>query len=92
MKVFKYPLELADKIVLKMPENAQMLCVQVQYGSVCLWAAVDPEAPDEKRTIYVRGTGHELGMAAVSKYIGTFQLTGGALVFHVFDGGSSPFE
>lgn len=89
MKIFKYPLEIRDRIVIQMPIGAVLLHVDVQREMPCLWAAVDPEEADEGRVIYVRGTGHELGRVAVSKYVGTFQMLDGELVWHVFDGGSA---
>lgn len=88
MTIWKYPLTAASG--LRMPQGARLLAVQVQAEDVCLWALVDPEAPMVTRTIRVFGTGHTVRLAPTDTYIGTFQLSGGALVFHVFDGGEAP--
>jgi hypothetical protein len=85
--IWKYPLTAASG--LRMPRGARLLTVQVQAEDVCLWALVDPEAPMVTRTIRVFGTGHTVKLAATDAYIGTFQLSGGALVFHAFDGGEA---
>jgi hypothetical protein len=70
-----------------MPEGAQVLCVQNQ-GPVhtplpFLWAKVNTEKKLVPKKILIRGTGHPLEGDA--HYIGTFQIDGGDLVFHVFE-------
>lgn len=87
MKVFKYPLEVTDRQHITMPIGAEILSVQAQNGNLCLWAKVDPAAQSEVRTFHVSGTGHDLPNDA-GKYVGTAQMLGGALVWHVFDAGS----
>lgn len=82
-RVFKYPLETTDEQTVHMPRGAHPLCVQVQ-GGPCLWAMVDDQQPTEPRTIRVIGTGHPIPDADRLDYIGTYQLHGGALVFHIF--------
>ena len=82
--IWKYPLDVADHQVLNIPAGAEILCVQVQNGQACLWALVNADAPPARRGIFIHGTGHEVNRLA-GKYIGTFQLMGGALVFHVFE-------
>ncbi len=49
-----------------------------------IWALVDTDAPEEARVFHVRGTGHPAD--ALGRYVGTFQIDGGALVFHLFEG------
>ena len=82
--IWKFPLEVTDEQRIEMPEAADILCVQVQGGVPCLWAAVIPDAAKVKRTVAVYGTGHPMKTRQADKYVGTFQLQGGALVFHVF--------
>lgn len=67
-----------------MPVGAKILTVQVQNGIPCMWAMVDPDASTEEVTIRVHGTGHPICDSAKLEYIGTFQIYGGGLVFHVF--------
>lgn len=67
-----------------MPLDSHILCVQVQGGTPCLWARVDPNAPSVARRILVFGTGHSI--EGHPDYIGTYQLSGGSLIFHVYEG------
>lgn len=83
--IYKYPLTPKAYQVVEMPKHAKILCVQSQNGTPCLWAEVDTDQSTETRTFYVHGTGHELE-SGVLVYIGTVQLHGGALVFHVYEG------
>lgn len=83
-RIFKYPLEVTDEQVVVMPAGAVILCVQLQGPTPCLWAIVNPDAPKTKRRIDTYGTGKTLAEAP-GYYIGTYQLHGGGLVFHVFD-------
>lgn len=82
-RVYKYPLLLGDWTSVRMPEGALPLCVQVQDGAPCLWARVDIDKPPVTHHFRIAGTGHDLG-SNVGRHIDSFQLHGGALVFHVF--------
>lgn len=77
--IWKFPL--AEEI--EMPKKAKVLTVQVQRDIPCIWAVVDPSADREVRRFVIVGTGHSMNRKG--PYIGTFQLEGGALVFHVFE-------
>lgn len=83
--IWKFPLEIEGEQVLQMPLGSEILCAQVQEGRLCLWAIVDSEMPRERRTIVIVGTGHPMGEPADYDYIGTAQMNGGALVWHVFE-------
>lgn len=86
--VWKFPLDACDHQVLVMPEGAKLLCVQTQFGCPCIWALVWCEAPKVSRRIIIHGTGHPVEPTTTEHdYVGTFQLSGGSLIFHVFDGG-----
>lgn len=77
-----------------------MLCVQVQGYAPYLWVIVDEQAPrDQPRRFRLAGTGHKLDVVDPSynpspdncgRYVGTFQLDGGALVFHLFEVTEAP--
>jgi hypothetical protein len=75
---------LTTECTLDMPQGAKILTVQEQHGEPQLWALVDSNAPQERRTFRVYGTGHCCATDP-GDYIGTFQLHGGGLVFHVFE-------
>lgn len=83
-KIFKYPLETTGVQTIDMPEGAEILTVQTQREVPCLWTLIDPNAPPLKRTIEIFGTGHEVTDGS-RRYIGTYQLYNGKLVFHCFE-------
>ena len=56
-----------------MPKDAEILTIQTQNETPCIWALVNPE-----HDIY-----YDMGINR--KYINTFQLGGGSLVFHLFE-------
>ena len=88
-RVYKYPLYMGDWVTVTMPEGAEPLCVQMQHGVPCLWARVVVGNPPTSHHFRIAGTGHDLG-SNIGKYIGTFQMHSGDLVFHVFaDGGAA---
>lgn len=86
--IWKYPITILEEQTVEMPIGARILSVQMQGGGLVLWALVDPEANREKRRIAVHGTGHPVDIAETRHFIGTVQTNGGALVWHVFDGGT----
>ncbi len=83
-KIYKYPLEMVDTQIVAMPEGAQIISVQMQGDTLCLWAIVDiePELPVTNRQIEIIGTGN-LFMQTNRLYIATAQC--GPLVWHVFE-------
>lgn len=81
--IHKFPVKLAEKQVIAMPRNADILCMQIQYGTPHIWAAVEDTEPFEERVFYLSGTGHELPRdAGPSEYVGTWQE--GPYVWHLF--------
>ena len=86
--IYKYPLEVTDVRNISLPIGAEILTIQAQNETPCLWALIDPnEKAIEIRTIEIFGTGHPVGydMGVSRKYISTFLLRGGQLVFHAFE-------
>lgn len=87
--IWKFPLLVANFQQVEMPTDAEILTVQLQGEvTLCLWALVDPLAEKQKRGIWIHGTGHpiEYYEKRHGRYINTFQLNHGTLVFHVFEG------
>lgn len=83
--IWKFPLAVTGVQVVSIPLPAQVLTIQPQgTDSVCLWAEVDPEGQRTDVEILIAGTGHELPERRM-RYINTFQLRGGSLVFHAFE-------
>ena len=80
--IYKYKLVPAETQAIIMPEGAKVLTVQVQRGCPCLWALVESTNPPIARHFRIYGTGENF---VHGEYIGSFQLAGGDLVFHVFE-------
>jgi hypothetical protein len=84
--IWKFKLQTTDEQQILMPKGSEILTVQIQDGEPCIWAMInEPNAEAEKRYIEVFGTGNPILSHGPRKYIGTYQLRGGALVFHVFE-------
>ena len=83
--IWKFELVTTDYQTLRIPVEAKFLCVQVQDEVPCIWVVVDPSNPVEEYNFRIFGTGHifDIEMES-SQYIGTYQLSNGSLVFHVF--------
>lgn len=86
--IYKTPLACALQQDIPMPHNAEVLSLQTQNGVPCIWWRTPfPMGPVESapgRRFYTHGTGHMLH-EDVGRFIGTYQLDGGRLVFHVFE-------
>lgn len=82
--IYKYPMPIEDNVDIPMPMGARILTVQMQYGTPCVWAVVDTDAPLSIRRLHWMGTGHPLP-SRDDIYIGTVQLMDGVLVFHLFE-------
>lgn len=67
-----------------MPEGAEILSVQMQGSTFCLWALVSVDAPKQRRVIEIIGTGNP-ARDIERKYISTAQMAGGLLVWHFFE-------
>lgn len=86
--IHKFPLSSQDRFKLALPIGAQIIAVQTQRDIPMIWAIVTPNADTEPRTFEMVGTGHPLPQLATGerrKYLATFQLYGGSLVFHFFE-------
>jgi hypothetical protein len=85
--IWKFPLSVTDHQVIEMPSDAICLSVAVQAGVVCLWVEVDPATEPKKRLIRIYGTGHPMSEFP-GRYLNSFMLMGGDLVFHAYDCGA----
>lgn len=84
--IWKFAVQPEDSFKVTMPKGAKVLSVATQHGAPMMWALVDADAAPVERRVHVFGTGHAVpaSVAMGSEFAGTFQLHGGALVFHVF--------
>lgn len=84
-QIWKYELSTTDDQTIKMPMGAEILTVQMQHRKPCIWALVNTTAKLTERNIEIFGTGNPISVVGERKYIGTYQLLDGGLVFHVFE-------
>lgn len=83
--IFKYEFPIASDFSLEMPEGANVVSVQMQGETPCMWATVDNQAKPVRRAFSILGTGQSLpglweqGM----RFIGTFQQP--PFVWHLFE-------
>ena len=85
LKVFKYPIPIADTFEIDMPGGAVVLHVDTQQGQPQLWALVSPEAPLILRRFRFAGTGHPIDANSRPAYCRTFKMRSDALIFHIFE-------
>lgn len=83
--VYKYKIELQDEQIVKLPRGVKILNVDTQDSEIFIWALVDTERDLREIKILIRGTGHEIISCINKKYIGTIQLLGGKLIYHIFE-------
>ena len=84
--IYKYELDVDDEQLLVLPAKAAILTVQVVDEVPYVYAVVDLDTEEtEERHILTFGTGHHIEDNLKAHYIGTYQLHGGKLVFHVFE-------
>lgn len=81
--IWKYTLEITAQQTIRIPEGAKILCVQTQFNKPFIWADVDPDFTKAERIFLITPTGGPV--PSHSEYIGTFQIDGGQLVFHLYE-------
>jgi len=84
-QIWKYFLEVTEKQEIVMPAGAEFLTVQVQRDIPYIWVCVNPDNELETRQIRIHGTGHNINDCENFKYISTFQMHDGSLIFHAFE-------
>lgn len=84
-QIWKYIVLMDDFLEITMPEDSTILTIQAQRGTPCIWVLVDPTAKKVTRHFRLAGTGHPIEPQHAGKYIGTFQIHNGSLVFHLFE-------
>jgi hypothetical protein len=81
-QIWKFTISFDGEI--RMPVGSRPLSVQMQNGQPVLWAIVDIANDKAIARFHVAGTGHDLP-DNIGRFIDTFQMEDGALVFHVFE-------
>lgn len=81
--VFKFDLTLETHQNIKIPRDHQILSIQTQRGKPRMWVRVNPESEPTTVALHTVCTGCPFAFD-VSKFLGTYQVQSGDLVFHVF--------
>ena len=82
--VWKYVLK-QDTTTVDIPEDSKFLSVQIQGGEPVMWWEVDPNKTKYTYHFAIVGTGWENSVYPNYNYLGTFQVMGGAFVFHLYE-------
>jgi hypothetical protein len=94
-RIWKFPLAVTDYQTVKMPAGARVLSVDVVRTDLVAYALCNPNAEPRERTCLIVGTGNPIEEYAAVEwvetmdFIGTVQMLGGQLVWHVFFGQES---
>ena len=84
-QIWKYTFH-PDTKSFDIPKGANIISVDNQHENICMWAEVDTDQPEETRYFEVIGTGHNYPAGFVTlEYIGSVQLSGGSLIFHIYE-------
>lgn len=83
MKIFKYEIPIEDEFTLKLPHSSQILSFQCQKGKPYIWVLHPENKPLVDHHFSLIGTGHHIKPCECN-FIGTVQLLGGDLVYHLF--------
>lgn len=78
--IWKYLLDVDDTNDIEMPIGAELLKVDMQHGSVCIWVKVDDSLEKEKRTFKIYGTGHLIDVNRKTHSITTIICEGDTIV------------
>ena len=82
--IWKFPVPIMGRVRIEMPEDAKVLFAAVQHDEPCFWAEVSPDNKTVMRDFRIYGTGHRLPDDP-GRYLGTFIMNQGTLVFHVYE-------
>ena len=81
-RIWKFPLTLNDEAEVEMPEGSEVISVDNQGGTICLWAICSPAMPTDIRRFAIVGTGNPMP-TKLKKFIGT--VIQHPFVWHVFE-------
>jgi hypothetical protein len=85
MKIWKTELQMSPRTSVLLPRAARVLCVQTQNERPCVWFEFDEERYGvDEITFFIATTGSQFNMPLEAKYLGSFQLSGGTFVGHVY--------
>ena len=79
----KWTLNVIDEQSLRLPQDAEILCIRVEDGRPQLWALVDHDKPIVIRKFFTYYSGQvAMPVGDLGQYIGSYEIN---FVFHVFE-------
>lgn len=84
MVIWKAKLQIRDRQNIEVPAGATILTSQIQKDELVLWYQCIENSAKVLRKIAIYGTGNPMP-SNPGKYISTFQMKNGDLVFHVYE-------
>lgn len=94
--IHKYPVQIQNLFTIQMPAGAEVVHVALQRDEPFMWVKIDTSQPLKLYEFGVFGTGEDMtdtgndyphnNPVAHAPHLGTFLMSGGALVFHLFGG------
>ena len=85
LTIHKFPIKSTNNISIRAARGARPLCVQVQDGAPCVWMLLDAAREQCKHLFRIYGTGWDMDdTVRMEQYVGTFQVDGGMLIWHLF--------
>ena len=78
----KWTLNVTDEQSLRLPQDAEILCIRVEDGRPQLWALVDHDKPIVIRKFFTYYSGAAMPVGDLGQYIGSYEIN---FVFHVFE-------
>lgn len=87
MKIYKYPLDFAERQTLTLPIGSDLLHVAEQGDLCCLWVRIPEDVIEtEDRVIVTAPTGESpIDDSKIMLHISTVLMDGGRLVWHFFE-------
>lgn len=85
--IWKYIIPKTETFTTSIPNGVRFLSAQTQDGIPQMWFTVETTLEMEDRKFFIALTGREIheDLFPVSDYLGTFQLSNGAIVCHLFE-------
>jgi hypothetical protein len=86
LTIHKYQLDATTAQELSVTKEGRILSVAEQRNNIVVYAMVDTDEQEKDHyEVFVIGTGHHIPLDALEgRFLGTVNLHGGSLMFHVF--------
>lgn len=83
--IWKYNLTTKKRQVVLLPQGHKFLSIQIQGTMAVMWIMVEPDNEKVEVEFVLRETGEPFIQPKNERYRGTYQLSGGNYIIHVFE-------